>query len=72
MPFAINIGLTKDGVVGTMHHGAREPLSPPVDIGRSTDAPQSAKPSQWSLKIQKQGAADFRSTTPNKAPKGSC
>jgi peptidoglycan hydrolase-like protein with peptidoglycan-binding domain len=62
---APNPSLTADNVFGTMHHWGPTPFAPAVKLGSWMLPPQAAALTQWSLKLQLQGAADFQSLTPD-------
>jgi hypothetical protein len=54
--------LTVDGTLGPAHHWGVHPLAPAVDLGR---APAAKPYPVWTIKLQKSGAADFRSLAPD-------
>jgi peptidoglycan hydrolase-like protein with peptidoglycan-binding domain len=59
-----NPTLTQDGAYGAMHHSGPTPFSPGIELGRWMIPSQDPALTQWSLQLQKSGAADFRSLSP--------
>jgi hypothetical protein len=51
--------LRRDSVLGGLHHVSTA-LAPPANLGR---APAAQPHPQWTLKIRREGATDFRSLT---------
>ena len=54
------VPLTADPSLGGVHHAAIDPLTPKPSLGRAPAAPP---PPEWTLRLQRAGAADFRSLT---------
>jgi hypothetical protein len=52
--------MTADPALGGVHHAPIEPLTPKASLGRAPAAPPHP---QWTLRLQRAGAADFRSLT---------
>ena len=55
------VTLAADPTLGGAHHWSLHPLAPKVNLGK---APSTKPYPSWSIKIQKPGAADFRSLPP--------
>jgi hypothetical protein len=51
-----------DPTLGGVHHAGVEPLAPAPTLGR---APAPPPDPEWTLRLQRAGAADFRSLAPD-------